>query len=112
MVTEQGLFASLIPVQERPPLTQFTHLHGFQRFLQLLPLRPVSGMAQQFLEVQGGLWVTTRGSWPSPSPGTGVQLPHSHRQWALAPTTHRLKEGCPRTSWVTAETAAAERMPS
>ena len=27
-----------------------THLHGLQRFFELLPLRPVGGMAQKFLE--------------------------------------------------------------
>lgn len=32
------------------PLPRFTHLHGLQRFFELLPLGPVGGMAQEFLE--------------------------------------------------------------
>lgn len=44
-----GLFAKPQASPASPCLSLPTHLHGFQCFLQLLPLGPVGGMAQKFL---------------------------------------------------------------
>lgn len=55
-----------------PCLSLPTHLHGFQCFFELLPLRPVGGMAQKFLEGKEGSRVTTWGRWPlPPAPSSG-----------------------------------------
>lgn len=67
-----------------PCLSLPTHLHGFQCFFELLPLRPVGGMAQKFLEGPGESQVTTWGRWPLPPPPAQalVGLPNSSRQTA------------------------------
>lgn len=49
------------------PPASVTHLHGLQRFFELLPLRPVGGMAQKFLEPQRGVG---HHSEPGPAPPT------------------------------------------
>lgn len=51
------------------PPASVTHLHGLQCFFELLPLRPVGGMAQKFLE-RGGEGVTTQGLGPPRRPST------------------------------------------
>lgn len=104
-----------------PPLPQFTHLHGFQRFFELLPLGPIGGMAQKFLQGQERcpghdadtlpsvldhppLPGTGCGSEPGPQghvltrrPGFQFSSPTQHRQQALTQGTHCFARRCPQT---------------
>ena len=77
------------------PPASVTHLHGLQCFFELLPLRPVGGMAQKFLE-RGAEGVTTQGRGPPPRPSTTCKQrqPPVPGQGPCAPSP-RLWSDCP-----------------